>query len=45
MNCGAHRDSLVNFIPLGVTTQESPAFTHGECQSALQNVSEAARTE
>jgi len=24
---------LVNFTPLGVTTQESPAFTHGECQT------------
>ncbi|MCG7318393.1 alpha/beta fold hydrolase [Brevibacillus laterosporus] len=24
---------MVNFTPLGVTTQESPAFRHGECQT------------
>ncbi|MED1720977.1 hypothetical protein, partial [Brevibacillus laterosporus] len=35
LNCGTHRDSLVNFTPLGVTTQESPAFRHGECQLSL----------
>ncbi|MBG9803206.1 hypothetical protein ABD72_13755, partial [Brevibacillus laterosporus] len=35
LNCGTHRDSLVNFTPLGVTTQESPAFRHGECQRGL----------
>ncbi|WP_269446215.1 DUF2992 family protein [Brevibacillus brevis] len=33
LNCGTHRDSLVKFTPLGVTTQESPAFRHGECQA------------
>ncbi len=33
LNCGTHRDSLVYFTLLGVTTQESPVFRHGECQT------------
>ncbi|MGO0059806.1 NAD(P)-dependent alcohol dehydrogenase [Brevibacillus fluminis] len=33
LNCGTHRDSLVNFTLERVTTQESPAFRHGECQA------------
>ncbi|MCZ0846321.1 hypothetical protein O0536_16480, partial [Brevibacillus laterosporus] len=37
LNCGTHRDSLVNFTPLGVTTQEYPAFRHGECQNEFIN--------
>jgi len=32
MNRGTHGDSLVNFTSVKVTTQESPAFRHGECQ-------------
>jgi hypothetical protein len=32
MNCGTHRDSLVNLLRTLSTTQESPAFRYGECQ-------------
>jgi len=36
---------LVNFTPLGVTTQESPAFRHGECQQTPVEVTVAKRTQ
>ncbi|MCR8982694.1 peptidoglycan recognition family protein [Brevibacillus laterosporus] len=29
---------MVNFTPLGVTTQESPAFRHGECQGSAHYI-------